>query len=229
MVATKMKSLRSTYQAMNDRQLITAIKTTSNSDKVREMRHVLYARYERFVHKHWQSLARRMNHSAAVLSVKNDFYAESYIVFEKALNAVKLSKIKDDKWKFLGYYGFYLSTLKNRFANGVVEKYNNETTLEVPSDVTGGKSVILSDLAESGQVESAEEEIIRKDHQRRFWSALAHCQATLWSKDKNVIWERRANGVSIKDTCSELGISTWKFNKILTEMKSELDRCIDRL
>lgn len=214
-------------EKMSDRNLVTTIKTTINREEEKEARYVLYRRYERFVHKHWHSLSSRMNRSAAVMELKNDFYAESYIVFEKALNATKLSKIRDDKWKFLGYYGFYLSTLKNNFAKGVVNKYHNETSIEIPVNATD-RNVVLSDLSEAGVVPSAEDEVLQKDEQRRFWKALAQCQSTIWDETKRVIWDRRAAGTSIKETCSELGISTWRFNKILTEMKTQLDSAIVR-
>lgn len=214
-------------EKMNDRTLVTTIKSTVNKDEEKEARHVLYRRYERFVHKHWHSLSSRMNRSAAVMELKSDFYAESYIVFEKALKAVNISKIRDNKWKFLGYYGFYLSTLKNNFAKGVVNQYHNETSIEVPVASTS-KSVILSDMAEAGIVPSAEDEVIQKDQRRRFWSALTQCQSTIWDETKRTIWDRRAAGVSIKETCEELNISTWRFNKILSEMKTQLDSAIVR-
>lgn len=212
-------------ERLNDRDLVTKIKTTTNKEEEKNARHVLYRRYERFVHKHWHSLSSRMNRSTAVMELKNDFYAESYIVFERALQAVKISKIRDSKWKFLGYYGFYLSTLKNNFAKGVVNQYHNETSIEVPVAATS-KSVILSDMSEAGIVPSAEDEVIQKDQRRRFWSALTQCQSTVWDETKRTIWDRRAAGVSIKETCEELGISTWRFNKILSEMKSQLDSAI---
>ena len=209
-------------KSLNDRDLVIRIKTTTNKDEEREARHVLYARYERFVHKHWHSLSSRMNRSTAVIEQRNDFYAESYIVFEKALRAVDISKIRDHKWKFLGYYGFYLSTLKNNFAKSVVSHYHNETSLEVPAEASS-RCIILSDTAEAGVVRSAEDEVVEKDERQRFWKALATCQATVWDDTSRTIWAKRAEGVSIKETCEELGISTWKFNKTLSEMKDQLN------
>lgn len=212
---------------MSDRDLVSKIKSTIDREEEREARHVLYRRYERFVHKHWHSLNSRMNRSSAVMEQKNDFYAESYVVFEKALRAVNVSKIRDNKWKFLGYYGFYLSTLKNNFAKGIVNQYHNETAIEIPISSTS-KNMILSDMSEAGIVPSAEDVVIKQDQQRRFWSALTQCQSTIWDDTKRVIWNRRAAGVSIKETCEELNISTWRFNKILSEMKTQLDSAIVR-
>jgi hypothetical protein len=214
-------------EKMSDRDLVKLIKSTMNREEEREARHVLYRRYERFVHKHWHSLSSRMNRSAAVMELKNDFYAESYIVFEKALKATNVTKIRDDKWKFLGYYGFYLSTLKNNFAKGIVNQYHNEVSIEINAPSTD-RSIILSDLSEAGVVQSAEDEVIERDQRRRFWSALTQCQSTIWDETKRTIWNRRASGVSIRDTCEELGISTWRFNKILSEMKTQLDSAIVR-
>lgn len=218
---------RSQLEQMSDRDLVTFIKSTMNREDEREARHVLYSRYERFVHKHWHSLSGRMNRSTAVMEQKSDFYAESYIVFEKALKAVNISKIRNDKWKFLGYFGFYLSTLKNNFAKGIVTQYHHETALEVPTATTS-KSVILSDMSEAGIVRSAEDIVIEKDQRQRFWKALTQCKGTIWNETQRTIWDKRAAGVSIKETCDALGISTWKFNKILSEMKTQLDTAMVR-
>lgn len=216
---------RAALMALNDRDLVTRIKTTTNKEEEKEARLVLYQRYERFVHKHWHSLSSRMNRSAAVLEMKSDFYAESYMVFEKALKAVKLSKIKNSKWKFLGYFGFYLSTLKNNFAKNVVHLYHNETALEIPTTASS-RCVILSDMSEAGIVRSAEEEIIERDERERFWKALTQCKSTVWDSTQKAIWDKRAAGVSIKETCQELEISAWKFNKLLSEMKTQLQTAI---
>jgi len=218
---------KSELEQMSDRALVTLIKTSENKEEERNARHVLYHRYERFVHKHWHSLNGRLNRSPIALELKNDFYAESYIVFEKALKATKLSKIRDDKWKFLGYYGFYLSTLKNNFVKRAVQKYHNETSIEAPVE-SASRPVLLSDMAEAGVIPSAEDQVIQKDQQRRFWKALTQCQSTVWDGTRRTIWERRAAGVSIKDTCEELGISAWRFNKILSEMKEQLNSAIAR-
>ena len=211
------------YAALNDRELVTKIKSTSCKSAERDMRLVLYRRYDRFVHKHWHALSKDLNMSAAVQEVKDDFYNESYLVFDKALRAVSIAKIRNDEWKFLGYYGFYLTTLKNNYAKGVINKYNAETSLEVPGSNTSSRPVILSDLSEQGTVQSTEEEVIEKDHQTRFWKAVKSLKKELWDDQKIAIWDLRAKGESIKSVCDELNITTWIYNKLLKEMKEELE------
>jgi hypothetical protein len=50
-----------------------------------------------------------------LMMLKSDFECDSYIAFMDALNYVNLEKVINDKWKFLGVYGFYLSNLRRSY------------------------------------------------------------------------------------------------------------------
>jgi hypothetical protein len=165
-----------------------------------------------------------MNASSSVIGLKEDFYSECYVTFSKALNAVSLAKIRDDKWKFVGYFGFYLSATKNSYARGIVKKFQHETPIEVSSPSSGDKTVYLSDLSKQGIVKSAEDTVIEADEQERISKALARCQTRLWTEEQNRIFALRAKALSIKAVCAEMGISSWRYNKLLTEMKASLDK-----
>ena len=115
-------ALGRSFVSLNDRNLVHRIKTTQDETIARELKMVLFSRYERLVHKHWHALARRMNASSSVIGLKEDFYSDSYITFNKALSAVALNKIENDNWKFLGYFGYYLSATKNAYAKRIVKK-----------------------------------------------------------------------------------------------------------
>ncbi len=210
-----------------DRVLVTNIKTTRDPVQVQRMKHQLYSRYSRLVHKHWHGLTKQMNSSPAVLRMKEDFYSESYETFNKALNAVSLDKIKNDQWKFLGYFGFYLSATRNRYARNIVKQYKNETPIEIKTPNTADRSVYLPDLSHEGTSRSAEDEAIAKDEKKRFWKALKKCQTEIWTEEQNQIFRLRSKKTSVKNICAEVGMSSWKYNKLLRLMKESLDKEIE--
>ena len=209
------------YIAMSDKDLVTGIKSSTDAEQIKVMEHVLYTRYMNFIHKHWHALSRQLNTSHLVQDIKEDFYSESYVSFSKALTAIDISKIENSSWKFLGYFGFYLSNQRNTFAKRIIKKYQAETPIEIP-EAQGERVIYLSDIAEKGSVSSAEDTFIQ-DHQRRqFWEGLDHCKEELWSDVERRIFDMREKGRSIKAICSELNMSPWKCNKILGHMKEQL-------
>jgi len=121
---------------MKDRELVKLAK------KEDESKEVLYFRYEKLCFKHLHILERQLNHK---LEVKDDFMADTYEVFLKALEAVDLSKVKNDKWLFLGWYGFYLKNLRQKYMNEIIKQSQNETSLFRGSD-TGDEYVITDAL-----------------------------------------------------------------------------------
>ena len=219
----------STYSAFSDRQIVTAIKTTPGTPYAQELTYELYQRYLNFVHKHWHALSRTLNASHLVLDIKDDFYSESYVSFTKALNATNITKIKNNNWKFLGYFGFYLSNQRKTFAKRLIQKYHMETPLEVSevSDGAGEKTILLSDISLQGATASAEESFIEDDSRRRFWSGLSYCRESLWSSTEKHIFDMREKGESIRAICDKLQISPWKYNKILATMKDQLTQSIE--
>ncbi len=105
---------------MKDADLVRLAKTNE------KYRHQLYFRYEKLCYKHLHILERQLNYS---VSVKEDFMADTYEVFLNALSTVKLSQIKNDKWLFLGWFGFYLKNLRIKYMNDIIKKNSNETSL----------------------------------------------------------------------------------------------------
>jgi hypothetical protein len=210
------------FNAMTDMDLVIGIKTSQDKDQVKDMVHVLYTRYMNFIHKHWHALSRQLNTSHLVQDIKEDFYSESYVSFSKALAAVDLSKIQNDKWKFLGYFGFYLSNQRNTFAKRIIKKYQAETPIEVAPNVDGDHTIYLSDISKKGSVSSAEETFMKEHQREQFWAGLNRCKDELWSEVEKTIFDMREKGKSIKAICSELGMSPWKCNKILNRMKEQL-------
>jgi hypothetical protein len=216
------------YASLSDRQMVIAIKSAPGTKYAADLTYALYCRYNNFVHKHWHALSRDLNASHLVQDVKDDFYSESYVSFTKALNAIDVSKILNNNWKFLGYFGFYLSNQRKTFAKKIIQKYHTETPLEVSeaSCSDGDRTVLLSDIVDAGTVSSAEETFIEDDTRRRFWSGLSYCKETVWGDIEKRIFTMREKGESIRTICGELDMSPWKYNKILDTMKQQLEHAI---
>jgi hypothetical protein len=112
-----------TITQMSDRALVSYIKESGVEEPNRnQAEYILYKRYENFLHKHWHSLSKQLYSSGGTLQgLRDDFYSETYFVFKRALKAVDLQKVRDDNWKFLGYFGFYLSNYRNKYAEKVLK------------------------------------------------------------------------------------------------------------
>ena len=217
------KGVGSSYALLSDRQLVEDIKKDPESAQARDMMHVLYTRYMNFIHKHWHALSRQLNGSHLVQDIKDDFYSESYVSFTKALTAIDVGKIQNNSWKFLGYFGFYLSNQRNTFAKKIIKKYQEETPIEI-SEPSGERTVYLSDISEKGTVVSAEDAFLQDDQRRRFWGGLSRCKEELWGDVEKRIFDMREKGESIKTICTTLEMSPWKYNKILERMKQQFDQ-----
>lgn len=212
------------FEKMSDRQLVETIKASTDPKQIAAMRYALYARYEKFVHKHWHKLSSQLNASRATMEVKDDFYNESFVTFTTALDAVSVTKIRDNNWKFLGYYGFYLSNQRKSFARKVIQKHRHETSLEAPNPESPNSTIYLSDMVDVGRVPSAEEIILEQEGKAQFWKAVKICREKLWDTTSNAIFDARLKKTPIKTICTTLGISPWKYNKVLTQMRQDLDK-----
>jgi len=209
---------------MSDRDLVISIKAETNGENRKKKMYELFTRYSKFVHKHWHWLTQSLGTTENVQITKEDFYGDSYLTMVKALDAVDVSKIKNDKWKFLGYYGFYLSNQRNSYAKKIIKKHAKEGPLDI---VVGKQTIIASDFSYNGTALSAEEVVVEQDYKHRFWSALKVCKTSLWSETENGIFDLRLKKMTVKDICTKLNISSWTYSKKLAVMKSQLDSILD--
>lgn len=210
-----------TYSSLSDREVVQRIKEGKDTENQKYLKQVLYTRYEKFVHKHWHKLYKQLNASMYLSQLKDEFYSDSYLTFSNALDAVKTEKILNDKWRFLGYYGFYLSNQRKNYAKKVLRKYKSEVSLEVP-DENGENTVYLSDLTEDGKAPSAEDTVIEQDFKERFWKALQECKEKDWDKTCNTLFDLKSQGLAVKKICEKLDISSWKYSKLLEGMRQQL-------
>lgn len=135
----------------------------------------LFNRYLPFVYKHYAKFRRTIKFNTDPLE-KEEFVSEAYIEFRRALNYADLAKVYDaQEWKFLGVYGYYLSSLRNRLirtalAQGRIESYVLDSTDTEDSPVLE----IASNVADIGiHCQSSQEaEMISAESYKKFRSLL---------------------------------------------------------
>lgn len=120
---------------MTDRELVERAKESEY------YRRKLFFKYERLAYKHLHILERQAGHSA---DMADDFLGDTYEVFLKALAGVKTSD-KDDKWLFLGWYGFFLKNLRIKYVKDIFKQRVNETSLSKSGD--DGQEYLITDVA----------------------------------------------------------------------------------
>ena len=184
---------------------------------------VLWDRYQNLVHKHYHIMERQMNHSPQVKEQRDDFYSESYLAFRKAVRAVDLEKIRDDKWKFVGYFRFYIMNLRNDMINQIVRKYHHEKPMVVVSD--SEQELNRSDLQvslEEGQYGSTEEILNR----------IAEEQATKicfqkWDTKKKFIFNQKKNGLNNTEIAKLLDVNCATITYHMQNMAKDFREAID--
>ena len=120
---------------MNDRDLVIYIKSNKGTHREHDQAlTALWKRYQNQIHNNWHYLARTLHSSDLIMSVKDDFYEEAQEVFMTVLSKVDPVKINaDEKWKFVGYFDFYLRNLRTKFHKDLmrrVERLEGERNCE---------------------------------------------------------------------------------------------------
>lgn len=210
---------------MTDRELVTKIKAADASEK-KVLEGVLFTRYEKFLYKNWAVLRRQMNNSPEIINMEGDFKSEAYLALKKALKAVNLDKIRDDNWKFMGYYGFYLKNARNKMISNHLSKYANETSLFIPGE--GGADVAITDFNQ-GVVVS---ECTKYDPPSvlEFMEGENNCNRAInscmkkWDEKRRSIFRMRQAGVSKSNIARELGVHPATITYYLTGMKKDMEK-----
>jgi RNA polymerase sigma factor (sigma-70 family) len=179
--------------------------------------HLLYNKYEKLGHKKWHSLAKKMNYSSRVMDVKDDYYSETYLTFIKALKAIKLDRIKNDKWLFMNYYMRYLDSQNSRFINNIMKQSKHEVNeSQLPEDTDW-------DWLNVERYISAEDEVIRQETSSWVQDIIDKVYANEWSPLQQRLWDLRSADVSIAVICEKLQLSRWKVTKHLKAMRQKLN------
>ena len=203
---------------MTDKELVIYIKKTDDPEAIT----TLWDRYSRMVHKHWAILRKQLSNSHQVMGVEEDFYSEAFISFRKALDAIDTSKIKNDKWKFLGYFRFYLQNLRASFITKIRATYEHEKPFYVVN--RDGEEMPLIDLIQSVQdrdshryssVEQIEASIVEEQ-------VITSCME-LWDNTRQKIFTMKANGLSNSEVAKKMDVHPATITYYLHSMKKDVD------
>jgi len=103
------------FNKLSDLELLLIIKNTNDSNvDYHYACEILLNRYLKQIHKHWWILQKQMNDIDLVKSMKEDFYDEAYEAFFIAIQKTDVSKIENDKWKFVGMLNWYLTNVRKK-------------------------------------------------------------------------------------------------------------------
>jgi hypothetical protein len=205
------------YSKMTDRSLTTLAKQGND-----EATHQLYFRYKNFVYNHWSKLRLNLEkinnktYTNNLANLKTDFENDSYVAFMDALNYTNMEKVENDKWKFLGPYGFYLSNLRRTYRRKAL-KGNKEMS---PIMSFGEEESNMLDSVKYAHI-SAEDEFIRNDDEHKAELFIKDLQKHL-SSEEFKISALKKRGLSISEIKKEMGITTNVYYKITNNIRAKV-------
>lgn len=201
-----------------DRVLITSAK----AGDIRAER-TLWDRYQNLIHKNYHIMERQLNHSPQVREERDDFYSDSYIAFRKAVKAIDLEKIRDDKWKFLGYFRFYMMNLRNDTINRVIKQYRRERpmTIATESDQELDRSDRLVAHQESSD-ETSTEAILNRITEEQ---AVKTCFQK-WDDRRKTIFNKKREGLSNTEIAKKLEVNPATITYYLQSMKKDFEEAL---
>lgn len=217
---------------MNDRDLVIYIK----SDKGTRREHdqaltALWKRYQNQIHNNWHYLARTLHSSDLIMSVKEDFYEEAQEVFMTVLSKVDPVKINaDEKWKFVGYFDFYLRNLRTKFHKDLMrrveiksidsmQKVNDDCNLEIDLDVEEAYR------EQGGYMDEPDYIVERLEGERNCEQAVKTCLKN-WTPIQREIYKRLLAKKRKQDISKELNLSIPKLYTECNKMKRDMKRCL---
>lgn len=223
------------YERMNDRDLVIFIKNNrNNATSHREYDKavtVLWNRYQNQIHNNWHVLAKTLHSSDYIMNAKEDFYEEAQEVFMVALSKVDPIKINaDEKWKFVGYFDFYLRNLRTKFHKELsrkvttksidsMQKLNNDCDLEIDLDVEEAYR------KQGGYMDEPDYVVERLEGERNCKQALRECLST-WTDVQREIYRRLINKEKKQDISKELHLTIPRLYTECNKMKRDLKKCL---
>lgn len=205
-----------------DRELVTLYKTSPHQTIVEE----LHKRYRNLFHKQWSILRKQLGNSIAVLELEDDFYAEMSLMIYQALDAIKLEKIRDDNWKFLGYLRFYVMSLRSKYINDLSKKVSHEDPLTI-SDSDGERELSRPDLQITDAHNQTNPELLFLDKEREVHVRKAvHTCFAQWDATKQFIFKKREQGITRTQIAKELSVTPAAITYHMDVMQRQLHSAI---
>lgn len=185
----------------------------------------LWIRYEALTHK--------MGHVLEARKVKNNFYgletdtyySDYYDAFLKAVNGLKLEKIKTDPktWKFWIQYNGYLRSANRDKINEYCRNTKHERSISVVNKE--GEEVLLTDLHGSEFSETVEESYFKNEESSILKEVIKNSYNKFSDKQKK-IWNMRSSGSTFTAIAKSMGVSSssikYQMNRIKSVLQGEL-------
>lgn len=215
---TTLKNDSTQLKSMIDRDLASLAK-----NKNPQATHELYFRYKPFVHKHWSKLKQNFEkiNNRTVLknlqSYRDDFESESYEAFMKALDYLNVDKIENDKWKFLGVYGYYMNNLRRSFRRQALKK-NKEITTDVMINSEETHNLLDN---EKYAVPSAEDQFFKMSADERALYFEKNLDEFLTQKEMDYVYLKR-NGNSQSEIRLIMSITPVQMKEIDLSIKTKI-------
>ena len=217
---------------MNDRDLVIYIKSNKGTHREHDQAlTALWKRYQNQIHNNWHYLARTLHSSDLIMSVKDDFYEEAQEVFMTVLSKVDPVKINaDEKWKFVGYFDFYLRNLRTKFHKDLMrrveiksidsmQKVNDDCNLEIDLDVEEAYR------EQGGYMDEPDYIVERLEGERNCARAVKTCLEK-WTPIQREIYKRLLAKKKKQDISKELNLSIPKLYTECNKMKRDMKRCL---
>ena len=217
---------------MNDRDLVIYIKSNKGTHREHDQAlTALWKRYQNQIHNNWHYLARTLHSSDLIMSVKDDFYEEAQEVFMTVLSKVDPVKINaDEKWKFVGYFDFYLRNLRTKFHKDLMrrvevksidsmQKVNDDCNLEIDLDVEEAYR------EQGGYMDEPDYIVERLEGERNCEQAVKTCLEK-WTPIQREIYKRLLAKKKKQDISKELNLSIPKLYTECNKMKRDMKRCL---
>ena len=217
---------------MNDRDLVIYIKSNKGTRHEHDQAlTALWKRYQNQIHNNWHYLARTLHSSDLIMSVKEDFYEEAQEVFMTVLSKVDPVKINaDEKWKFVGYFDFYLRNLRTKFHKDLMrrveiksidsmQKVNDDCNLEIDLDVEEAYR------EQGGYMDEPDYIAERLEGERNCERAVKTCLKN-WTPIQREIYKRLLAKKRKQDISKELNLSIPKLYTECNKMKRDMKRCL---
>ena len=213
---------------LNDRSLITLIKDPGTPRELFELAsHVLVERYEKQIHKNWWVLQKQMNNSTLINSLKDEYYSEAWEAFWTAIQKIDISKIRDDKWKCVGYTDFYLRNVRTKFIketrkNGKLKSTSSMDT-EDPDNLTVDSDVERAYWEQSGYRSEPGFAYENVETTQECQEAVRRC-LDRWSPLERRIFYLLEEGESKVEIARKLEESSGKIYSAVNRMKRDLKK-----
>ena len=235
MLKKRGESINNTFEKMNDRDLVVYIKDNKGTRYEHDRAlTALWKRYQNQIHNNWHLLARTLHSSDLISNLKDDFYEEAQEVFMAALSKVDPIKINaNEKWKFVGYFDFYLRNLRTKFHKDLMKRSNiksidsmqkidEECNLEIDLDVENAYR------EQGGYMDEPDYVVERLEGEENCEQAIRKCLEK-WTPIQREIYQRLLKKEKKQDISRELGLSIPKLYLECNKMKHDLKSCLGLL